>query len=190
MEELFEVTSCYFPIDFTPVSTIFILMMYGDIVLDNWAKQTIYILLVWRGARFCAVLVPIYGGQKMMLSVFLYPYLLAPDPPVNRVCHWTWNWPFCLDWPLVPTAQLTFLQYWGYRTIHHWYWSSVALNDTCSTELFLQADRHFKVLVDLYFSKLGNGETSNTKGAVEFSRYLRGGLLKFPNKAFIAEQDC
>lgn len=102
-----------------------------------------------------------------------YTCSLAHDRPS---CHQGLPWtgaPCFLDWPLSVNHH-PLPQGW----VAHSHHCTGVYGSCCpvifSTGLFSQADRYFKVLMDSYFSKLGNGESSNTKGRIQHSRYLRG----------------
>lgn len=119
--------------------------------------------------HFCAVCclsMEPRGGH--WLSSFIPVHLFM----IGRSCHQAL--PLNLDWPL-STHHHPLPQGWGH-TATVVLWRGSCCPDTFSTELFSQTDRYFKVLMDSYFSKLGNGESSNTKVGIQLSRYLRGYL--------------
>lgn len=108
-------------------------------------------------------MVPEYGSQRRILSVFLYTCPLVHDrtllPPGSTELG-----PVTVCTPLSTATGLG---------SHSHHCTEVCCPVTFSTELFSQTDRYFKFLVDSYFSKLGNGESSNAKGGIQLIRYLR-----------------
>lgn len=127
---------------------------------------------------FCAVWrMEARGGW--WVSSYLSVYLFMTDPPATRLYHWTWG-SLVLATACTPPSIAPGLG-------SHCHRCTGVCGSCCpvtfSTELFSQADRYFKVYMDSYFSKLGNGESSNTKGGIHLSRYL----WVYPSNALSAE---